>query len=136
MKTFLSVLALLFGLSVLLSPVASAAEAPPPGAPIKVTAAQVGKDYAGNKVVAEHKWDGKYVEFSGEVLSISDGGFSGPSVSFKLPPDIFSQMVCEVTDEEQLNRPSLVEGGHATVRGVIEGDQTIGVVRMKDCVVL
>lgn len=136
MKAFLAVLSLLLGASVLLAPMASAAEAPPPGAPIKVTAAQVGKDYASNKVVAEHKWDGKYVEFSGTVLSISDGGFSGPSVSFKLPPDLFSQMVCEVTDEEQLNRPNLVEGGQATVRGIVAGDQTIGVVRMHDCVVL
>ena len=135
MKALLSILSLLLGASLLLSPVAIAAEVPP-GSPIKVTASQVGKDYAGNKVAAEHKWAGKFVEFTGEVVNISDGGFSGPSISFNLPPDIFSQMVCAVTDEAQLNRPNLIEGGKATVRGTIEGDQTLGVVRMTDCTVL
>jgi len=108
----------------------------PQPAPIKVTAAQVGKDYNGNKVAAEHKWAGKYVEFTGKVANIKDSGFTGPSISFDLPPAIFSQMVCAVTDEEQLNRPNLTEGGQATVRGTIEGDQTMGVVRMTDCTVL
>ena len=110
------------------------AYAAPVGDPLRVNLSDIGKDYHGNKIAAESKWGGKYVEFTGTVLNISDGW--SPSVSFSLPPDLFSQIVCEVEDEQQLNRPNLVSGGRATVRGTIEGDQTMGVVRMNGCVVV
>jgi len=105
-----------------------------PVAPIKVTAAQIGRDYHNNKVAAERKWAGKYVEFTGTVLNISDSWT--PSVSFNLPPELFAQMVCNVSDESELAGPNLMSGKTATVRGTIEGDQMLGVVRMTDCTVL
>lgn len=112
----------------------AAAPATPTTPPIQVNLSDIGRDYHNNKVMAQNKWDGQYVQFTGTVLNISDGW--SPSVSFNLPPDLISQIVCEVNDEQELAKPGLISGGRATVRGTMQGDQTMGVVRMKGCEII
>ena len=113
-----------------------ASTAPTQGAtPRVVNAKTIGDDYEANKIAAERKWNGQFVQFTSEVGNISDG-FGGPSVSFTKVTSKFSftQIVCRVTDENQL--VSISKGHAATVRGVIDGDQTFGVISLKDCEVV
>jgi len=104
-------------------------------APRVVNAKTIGDDYEANKIAAERKWNGQFVQFTSEVGNISDG-FGGPSVSFTKVTSKFSftQIVCRVADENQL--VSISKGRAATVRGVIDGDQTFGVISLKDCEVV
>lgn len=108
----------------------------PAGPPQVVNAKNIGDDYESNKIAAAQKWGGKYVQFTSKVLNISDG-WGGPSVSFG---DVtskafsFTQIVCNVGDANQL--VSIAKEHPATVRGVIDGDQTMGVISVKDCQVV
>ena len=105
--------------------------ATPATPPIPLNLVDMGKDYHNNKVSAESKWGGQYVQFTAPILNISDGW--SPGVSFNLPPDMFSQIVCRVGDESKLNRPDLTTGHRISVRGVVDGDQTMGVVSLNNC---
>lgn len=113
---------------------APAAPVAPVGPPIMLNLSDIGRDYHNNKVMAQNKWDGQYVQFTAPVLNISDGW--SPSVSFNMPPDLISQIVCYVDDEQKLARPGLTNGAKATVRGTLVGDQTMGVVRMNNCEII
>lgn len=106
----------------------------PVGPPIMLNLSDIGRDYHSNKVMAQNKWDGQYVQFTGTVLNISDG--LSPNVSFNMPPDMFSQIACYVADEQVLAKPGLASGHQATVRGTIDGDQTMGVVGLKNCEII
>ena len=106
----------------------------PVGPPIMLNLSDIGRDYHNNKVNAQNKWDGQYVQFTAPVRNISDA--LGGSVSFDMPPDMFSQLVCYVSDEQQLARPNLANGAKATVRGTIDGDQTMGVVAIRGCEII
>lgn len=112
----------------------AAAPVAPVGPPIMLNLSDIGRDYHNNKVMAQNKWDGQYVQFTAPVLNISDGWSA--SVSFNMPPDLISQIVCYVGDEQKLARPGLINGAKATVRGTLVGDQTMGVVRMNNCEII
>jgi len=113
-----------------------ASTTPAPGAPRVVNAKTIGDDYEANKIAAERKWNGQRVQFTSKVTNISDG-WTGPSVSFgEVTSKAFSitQIVCRGASEDQL--ATLAKGRPATVRGVLNGDMTLGVLDLNECEVV
>jgi hypothetical protein len=119
----------------IVSPKAYTVEVPgTPQPPFAVVSAKsIGADYESNKIAAERKWTGKRVQITSKVTSISDG-WTGSTVSFgEITGKAFSlmQIVCRGASDDQL--ATLAEGRQATVRGVLDGDMTLGVLDLNEC---
>jgi len=108
----------------------SATATPTPPA-MQITGKQLADDFDANQVAAEAKWEGKLVEFSAEIINITDTGLSFSNVASK--QFSLTQISCKIADKEQLM--SLKNGQVVTVQGVV-GKQTIGVIDLKDCKVV
>jgi hypothetical protein len=116
---------------------AYAASAPANGAPVAAVPPTVinpkalGDEFESNQIAAEHKWGGKFIQFTSPVGNINSSGVSFQSVTSKFS---FTQISCKVKDENQLL--SLSKGKPATVRGIVDDDQLLGVITINDCEVI
>lgn len=96
--------------------------------PAVVKTKQFAGEFETNQVAAEKKWGGAYVQLTATVTNINSSGVSFANVlgQFNL-----TQISCRVADENQL--VNLVKGKPATVRGIVGGDQILGVISLNDC---
>jgi len=106
--------------------------AAPPAVPTVVNAKKFGDEYEANQVAAEHKWRGKYVQFTSSVTNINSSSVSFGNVTSK--QFSLTQISCRVADESQVI--NLVKGTKATVRGIVDDDQLMGVITINDCEVV
>lgn len=106
----------------------AATPAPPPATPTVISATQMGDDFESNQIAAEKKWGGLYVQFTSTVTNINSSGVSFGKVTSQFS---FTQISCRVKDENSVL--SLAKGKPATVRGVVDGDQMLGVITLNDC---
>lgn len=105
--------------------------APPETAPTVIQVKQMGDDFEANQIAAEHEWGGRYVQFTAPVGNINSSGVAFHDVTTKFS---FTQVSCLVSDESQV--VTLVKGRNATVRGVVNDDQLMGVITLNNCEVV
>lgn len=98
---------------------------------MKIKASELADDFDANQVAAEAKWKDKLVEFSSEITNITDSGLSFGKVSSK--EFSMTQISCRTNNKDQLL--SVKNGETVTVKGIV-GGQTIGVIDVKDCVIV
>lgn len=104
---------------------------PPPTALTVVDATAMADEFEANQVAAEHKWGGRYIQFTGVVSNINSSGIAFQNVTSKFS---FTQVSCDVKDENVL--ATLAKGYPVTVRGVVGDDQILGVIYLKQCQVV
>lgn len=97
----------------------------------KITASELADAFDENQVAAESKWKDQFVEFSAEITNITDTGLSFGSVASE--DFSMTQISCKIKDKNQLM--SLKNGQTVIVRGVV-GTQMMGVIDLKECVVV
>lgn len=102
-----------------------------PSQPTVISVTAMGDDFERNQVAAEKKWGGQYIQFTAPV-----GNINSSSVSFTKVTSAFSftQVSCQVKDESAVL--NLAKGQNATVRGIVGGDQMLGVISLDGCEVL
>jgi hypothetical protein len=106
--------------------------APAPAAtPTTISATRMGDDFERNQVAAEKKWGGQYVQFTATVTNINSSGVSFGNVTSQFS---FTQISCHVKDENAVL--DLAKGQPATVRGIVGGDQLLGVISLDECEVV
>jgi hypothetical protein len=110
---------------------ASAPTASQPNTPTVIQVKQMGDDFEANQVAAEKKWGGKYVQFTAEVSNINSSGITFGDVTSKFS---FTQVSCDLEDENAVL--SLAKGKPATVRGIVDDDQLLGVISLNQCQVV
>jgi hypothetical protein len=110
---------------------ASAPTAPQQTTPTVIQVKQMGDDFEANQVAAEKKWGGKYIQFTAEVSNINSSGITFGDVTSKFS---FTQVSCDLEDENAVL--SLAKGKPATVRGIVDDDQLLGVISLNQCQVV
>lgn len=100
-------------------------------APLEITAGRLADDFDTNAVAAKAKWSGKLVEFSSQISNITSSGISFSNVASKQLS--ITQIACRTSGTQQLMM--LRNGQTITVRGIV-ADQTMGVIEIKNCVVV
>jgi hypothetical protein len=109
----------------------SAPPSPQQTTPTVIQVKQMGDDFEANQVAAEKKWGGKYVQFTAEVSNINSAGITFGDVTSKFS---FTQVSCDLEDENAVL--SLAKGKPATVRGIVDDDQLLGVIGLNQCQVV
>jgi hypothetical protein len=99
--------------------------------PTVIQVKQMGDDFEANQVAAEKKWGGKYVQFTASVSNINSSGITFGDVTSKFS---FTQVSCHLEDENAVL--SLAKGKPATVRGIVDDDQLLGVISLNQCEVV
>jgi uncharacterized iron-regulated membrane protein len=99
--------------------------------PTVIQVTQMGDDFEANQVAAEKKWGGKYVQFTASVSNINSSGITFGDVTSKFS---FTQVSCDLEDENAML--SLAKGKPATVRGIVDDDQLLGVISLNQCEVV
>lgn len=99
-----------------------------PANPTVISATRMGDDFESNQVAAEKKWGGQFVQFTSTVTNINSSGVSFGKVTSQFS---FTQISCRVKDESSVL--SLAKGKPATVRGIVDGDQLLGVIGLNEC---
>lgn len=102
-----------------------------PAAPTVISLKTMGDDFERNQVAAEKKWGGQYVQFTAPVGNINSSSVSFTDATSKFS---FTQVSCRVANESAVL--SLVKGQNATVRGMVGGDQLLGVISLDEGEVL
>lgn len=94
------------------------------------------KEYDKNKLVANDKYKGKYVEFSGKIKNISES-FGTPYLSLEPPTsDSFylgTTIKCDFTGKEPLK--SLENEKTVALRGTVD-EQSFGIIGVRNCEVI
>jgi long-subunit fatty acid transport protein len=93
-------------------------------------------DFDRNQLSAEKKWGDKSVVVTGVIDNISEDVLGKPYLSFENPSDeiTLTSVACylkNVADAEKL-----ANGETRTVQGVVDEDQSLGVIALNDCVVV
>jgi hypothetical protein len=96
--------------------------------PTVISATQMGDDFERNQIAAEKKWGGRYVQFTSAATNINSSGVSFGRVTSQFS---FTQISCRVKDESSVL--DLAKGKPATVRGIVDGDQLLGVIGLNEC---
>ena len=111
------------------------AAAPPAPAPEPVRAdptvikvKKMGDDFEANQLAAEKKWGGQYVQFTAPVGNINSYSVSFTDVTTKFS---FTQVSCRFEDESAVL--NLAKDKPATVRGIVDDDQLLGVIGLNQC---
>jgi hypothetical protein len=99
--------------------------------PTVIQVQQMGDDFEANQVAAEKKWGGKYIQFTASVSNINSSGITFGDVTSKFS---FTQVSCDLEDENAVL--NLAKGKPATVRGIVDADQLLGVISINQCEVV
>lgn len=106
----------------------STADVPAP-APTVIKVKTMGDDFENNQIAGEQKWGGQYIQFTAPVGNIDgSGGISFTDVTTQFS---FTQVACDLADTSGVAK--LSKGKPATVRGMVNPNQVIGVIRLDDC---
>jgi hypothetical protein len=73
----------------------------------------------------------KYIQFTASVSNINSSGITFGDVTSKFS---FTQVSCHLEDENAVL--CLAKGKPATVRGIVDDDQLLGVIRLNQCEVV
>ena len=99
-------------------------------APIKVTADELGKDYASNTISADRDYKGKVLQITGEIFQVDKDKKNNIYIALgtKLLPDVY----CFVKKSHYSKVTELEAGKEITITGICTGKQTY--VLMNECV--
>lgn len=104
---------------------------------IKVSAKDLVAEFDKNKLAAEDKYKGKYVEFAAKVKNISEDILGTPFLSLEPPTDdkyyVGTSLKCDFKNKDELK--SLENGKVITLRGTVS-EMSIGIISIKDCQVI
>lgn len=104
---------------------------------VKVNAKDLVAEFDKNKLAAEDKYKGKYVEFAAKVKNISEDVLGTPYLALEPPTDdkyyFGTTLKCDFKNKDELK--SLENGKVITLRGTVVG-MSLGIISLKDCQVI